>query len=374
MLSNLKEFIMKKDDKSVNDDFLPDILMKSNHEDLCTFAKSGVGSRYLQTLVTEKNKALCRKLLEAILSNGNPNTLSLMNNPMSCYLIEKIIQLNQEVIPPPIQNDLSHFIISNLSRLSLSPYGYHVVIAAVKNFSVEHRKLLILELENSVLLFSLIKSQYGTFVAQACVPFFSRRTVISIVNSLLGHAANIGRHEFATYFIQKFIDIWGPFPVTNLLAEHVMRHLRPLVQDIHGTFVVQSLLKARNGDTNIMVMAMKWIVKNLQAVVKSKPSVHVVLCMLHLLKDRPANSVPVEVRDVIGDLVKKLKEPISSAQPLLIKIACQEDAKPIVFILHNLLQKIDRSMEKKMDEVLIKHKKLLMKDSCGKELVTLISE
>ena len=43
-------------------------------------------------------------------------------------------------------------------------YGYHVVTAIIKHLGLHQREVFIFMLENPVMLISLLKSNYGTFL------------------------------------------------------------------------------------------------------------------------------------------------------------------------------------------------------------------
>merc|ERR1719508_50510 len=100
----------------------PSLLLMATDEDLCTFARSGAGSRYLQSLVSPENKKLCEKMVSSILSS---NPLRMMTNPVSCYLVKKLLGYLY-ILPKSQQSDLLTPIMSNFTRLSLSEYGYLV--------------------------------------------------------------------------------------------------------------------------------------------------------------------------------------------------------------------------------------------------------
>ena len=65
-------------------------------------------------------------------------------------------------------------------------HGYHVVTAIIKHLGLHQREVFIFIMENPIMLISFLKSKYGTFVAQACLPFLQARTIIAVLNTLLG--------------------------------------------------------------------------------------------------------------------------------------------------------------------------------------------
>ena len=50
----------------------PSLLFSLNSEELCKFARSGEGSRFLQRLVSPSNTKLCHKMLELLLALATP--------------------------------------------------------------------------------------------------------------------------------------------------------------------------------------------------------------------------------------------------------------------------------------------------------------
>merc|ERR1719186_1980958 len=294
----------------------PSLLLMATDEDLCTFARSGAGSRFLQSLVSPENKKLCEKMVSSILSS---NPLRMMTNPVSCYLVKKLLGYLY-ILPKSQQSELLDPIMSNFTRLSLSAYGYHVVETAITILGPEQREFFILELENKVTLLSLLKNKYGTFVAQACVPHLLPRTVTALVNSLLGHVVELGCNYFATFFIQQFLAKWGQSTTLNLLAEDILCHLRPMVHHPHGTRVVQALVKCRT-DYQHLAMVTQWLVTHMQAVYKDKPAVHTLRCVMHLVSENTLENKESQWSKLLDQLVEKLIATVQQSRPLLIQAA-----------------------------------------------------
>ena len=98
-------------------------------------------------------------------------------------------------------------------------------------------------LENKSLLLGMIKSPYGTFVSQACVPLFESTTISFVVNSLLGHTVCLSQNATASYFIQTFLKHWGNLELVNLFIDDILRHLREIagmqIAIFHFSFTVR---------------------------------------------------------------------------------------------------------------------------------------
>jgi len=342
----------------------PSILLAAGDEDLCLIARSGVGSRYLQSLVSPDNRKLCEKMVSAIM---NTNPLRMMTNPASCFLVKKLVSFIH-ILPKFQQDDLLAHIESNFSKLSLSAYGYHVVLAIVTYLGEEYRKPFILKLENRVMLISLVKSKFGTFIAQACVPCMQERTIISVVNTLLGHVVELGCHPSATFFIQHFLVSWGTTKSFDLLVEHILRHLRQLVHNPHGHYVIQSLMNTRP-DIQLITIITKWFVRNMMACYKDKHAVQVIRCLLYHVGVQMVKDKDTKWSKVLDMMMNKLIEVVEDGRPLLIQAACHPMGHLVVMGLVKMLMKMETVMKKKTLEVITMYRATLSSDPVGNVIV-----
>jgi len=341
----------------------PSLLLAAGSEDFCLIARSGAGSRYLQTLVSLENKKLCEKMVSAVLST---NPLRMMTNPASCFLIQKLLSFIH-ILPQSQQSNLVDSISVNFSKLSLSAYGYHVVMAIIKHLE-EHRKPLILKLENPVLLISLLKSKYGTFIAQACVPYMQFRTIISVVNTLLGHVVELGNHPSGTFFVQKFLTTWGLSKNLDLLVENILRHLRELVHHPHGHYVVQSLINSRS-DLATLSHVTNWMMVNMRAVYKDKPAVQVLRCLLFLVSVEMRKGKVMQWEQVLDMLVDKLITTEEHGKPLLIQAACHPLGHLVVVGLVRMVMQVGPNTKRKMLEMISRFRASLVSDIFGEVVV-----
>eukprot|EP00092_Neocalanus_flemingeri_P041732 GFUD01045453.1.p1 GENE.GFUD01045453.1~~GFUD01045453.1.p1 ORF type:complete len:1159 (+),score=333.30 GFUD01045453.1:24-3479(+) len=340
----------------------PSLLLLATDEDLCTFARSGAGSRYLQTLVSPENKKLCEKMVSSILAS---NPLRMMTNPVGCYLVQKILGYFY-ILPKSQQFELLAPIISNFSRLSLNAYGYHVVLTAITHLGPEQRECFILELENYVTLLSLLKSKFGTFVAQACVPHLPPRTVTALVNSLLGHVVELACLPQGSFFLQQFVSQWGHSSTLDFLAEDILRHLRPLVHHSSGTYVVQALVKSRT-DYHHLALVTQWMVNNMEAVYKDKPAVHAIRCVIYLLAEKIKEDVESQCQwsKLLDQIVVKMTVSVQQSRPLIIHAACHPEGHLLVRDLTKLEKKMGRDVRKRMVEMMMTYRTVLVADMYG---------
>jgi len=342
----------------------PSILLVAGHEDLCLIARSGVGSRYLQNLVSPENKKLCEKMVSSIMTT---NPFRMMTNPASCFLVEKLVNFSH-ILPKEEQAALAAFVDENFSKLSLNAYGYHVVLAIVTHFRDEYKQHLIIKLENPVMLISLVKSKYGTFIAQACVPCMQERTVISVANTMLGHVVELGCHSSGTFFVQKFLTTWGGVSRNlDLVVEHILRHLRDFVHNPKGHYVIQSLMNVR-ADTRYINIITKWLATNIMACYKDKYAVQVIRCLMYIVslhrKDKDT-----EWNNVLDILVVKMMETLEDDKPLLIKAACHPVGHIVVVGLVRMLMSLQECTRMNMLKMMTKYRVHLSDDSFGEIVV-----
>jgi len=356
----------KNEDERVKVDMqalTPSILLVAGNEDICLIARSGVGSRYLQTLVSPENKKLCEKMVSSIMAT---NPLRMMTNPASCFLVEKLVNFSH-ILPKEEQDALAAFVDENFSKLSLDAYAYHVVLAIVTHFRDEYKQHLILKLENPVMLISLVKSKYGTFIAQACVTCMQERTVISVANTMLGHVVELGCHTSGTFFVQKFLITWGVSRNLDLVVEHILRHLRDFVHNPKGHYVIQSLMNVRT-DTQHMNIITKWLATNIMASYKDKYAVQVIRCLMYIVslhrKDKDT-----EWNNVLDTLVVMMMETLEDDKPLLIKAACHPMGHIVVVGLVRMLMSLQTGTRMNMLEMMTKYRVHLSDDSFGEIVV-----
>jgi len=339
----------------------PSLLLRADDVDLCTFARTGAGSRFLQSLVSQGNKKLCEKIVSSILST---NSLRMMTNPVSCFLVQKMMGYLY-ILPESQQADLLDQIRLNFSKLSLSPYGYHVVKAAIVHLGWKQREAFILELENKTMLLSLLKSKYGTFIAQACIPYFQSRTVTFLVNSLVGHVVELSCHPSATYFIQQLLTQWGQSSLMDMLDDDILRHIRDLVHHPQGAYVVQALLRVR-GDYAHLALLTEWIVSNIQAVYKDKTAIQVVRCVVYLLSDKTAGKRNGHGSKLLNTIIERmLQSDEQQNRPHLIQAACHREGCVLVTGLIKVVMRLDMAVWRRMQAMISSYRAALMADTNG---------
>jgi len=338
----------------------PSLILSAEEDDLCTFARTGAGSRYLQSLVSPENKKLCEKVVHSILST---NPLRMMTNPVACFLVQKIVGYSY-ILPNSQQVDLFAQIRSNFSKLSISAYGYHVVKAAINHLGLEEREELLLELENKTMLLSLLKNKYGTFVAQACVPYLQTRTVTYLVNNLLGHVVELSCHPSATYFIQQFLAQWGQSSILDMLEEDILRHMCDLAHHPQGAYVVQTLLKVR-GDYTHLALVTQWVASNMQAMYRNKPVVQVVRFILYLIAEKSVKKKETQWNKLLDNIVEKMLESDDHGRPHLIQAATHSEGYMLVMGVTKWVTRLDMLVGRRLLDMLGTYRTVLMANTQG---------
>lgn len=345
----------------------PSSLLLASNDAICIFARTGAGSRYLQSLIVEDNKKLCEKIMVAVLSSNNSR---MMTNPVACFMVQKLVSL-YPMFSSALKSDFIDIIAKDFSSLSLSPYGYHVLLTTFDKIDSMQQDMFVQKLENSVLLFSLIKSKYGSFVAQALLSHLKPRTIISLNNSLLGHSVHLGCHPSATYFVQRFLAKWGHDSNVDFLVEHILRHIRPLVHNEHGTFVVQALLTCRP-DFHHIGLLIKWMISNIEAVYKDKPAVQALKCAVNLIKLKAIKEQTSKWINLLSVLTNKLMGTVVRGKPILILAACDEVGHHLLIALLKVFSILDIDVGRFARGMLRSHENVLKANNYGKVVIKLI--
>jgi len=242
----------------------PSMIFSADPEDFCKFARSGNGSRFLQSLVSQSNSKLCHNMLSLLLSSSD--SVRMMTNAKACFLFQKLL-MHLYLFPPDQQEQFLDTIDQNFSWLSTNEFGYHIATTALTHLGLEHGRRFAIKMENKTLLLGLIKSKFGTFVAQSCVPLLETTTINFVVNSLLGHMVGLSSNQSGSFFIQSFLAHWAQHPSLDLLVEDITKHLRCIVHHNFGVHTVETLVKSRN-DFSTLSKIVDWFVINIEPVYK----------------------------------------------------------------------------------------------------------
>jgi len=299
-------------------------------------------------------------MIHSILST---NPLRVMTNPVACFLVQKLLGYLY-ILPQSQQDEFLAQIRLNFFKLSLSAYGYHVVKTAINHLGLEERDALILELENKTMLLSLLKNKYGTFVAQACVPYFQPRTVTYLVNNLLGHVVELSCHPSATFFIQQFLAQWGQSSILDMFEEDILRHMPDLVHHPRGAYVVQTLLKVR-GDYAHLALVTQWVVSHMQAMYRNKPAVQVMRFIMYLLSEKTVKKKENQWSKLLENLVEKMLELDDQGRPHLIQAASHSEGCMLVTGMTNVVMRTDMKVGRRLLEMLGTYRAVLMANTNG---------
>ena len=247
----------------------PSMVFSSDPEEFCQLARSGKGSRFLQSLISASNTRLCQNMLSLLLSSSS--TLRMMTNAKSCFIFKKLL-MNLYILKPEQQEALIQQVDVNFGRLSTDQFGYHVAMTAVTHLGQEWSNKFVQKIENKSLLLGMIKSPFGTFVAQACVPLFPPSTVNFVVNSLVGHVVTLSNTDHSCYFLQTFLQHWGHSTSVNFIIDDFTKHLQGFVRNPKGIYTFETLVNVRK-DIETLSKIVDWFLVSIEAVYKNKAEV-----------------------------------------------------------------------------------------------------
>merc|ERR1719186_982459 len=182
---------------------------------LATMARTGRGSRYLQSLLVTTPASIPQ-----IFSELMADAVSAMTHPKACFVVQKLLDVSDSTALVQIVQ----VVAQNFSQLSLNQFGCHVVQKALS--VAPNPSVLVIQLEKYHVLMNLLHSPHGTHVAQACIPLLPPRTKAFIVNVVRGQVVNIGRNQHGTYFLQKMVE-GNSMDGTgvNIIVEEILLHV-----------------------------------------------------------------------------------------------------------------------------------------------------
>ena len=334
-------------------------------EDFASFARTGAGSRLLQSFVSPHNRKVCQAMVDKILS-CEAGPLKMMTNARACFLLQKIFD-HLFVLEETQRSQLTDLVLNNFSRLSLDRFGYQVVLAAVRK--VGRDSALTKILENKSLLFRLLKDPKGTFVAQACVEQpLAASTVSFLVNSLVGHLVELANHKHASFFLQTFIKHWAQSALVDFMVEDVLRHLREIIHHPQGVHTVQSLLQARPDYQTANSLA-DWVIRNLEAVYNDNTAVFAAKHLISTISAKLGRSKYSEDccwRLLLDKLVYSLMAGTNSrGRNHFISASCTAPGNRLVMKLLKVCRNLSPSVRNKLYELITSYRTILAADNIG---------
>lgn len=352
----------------------PSMIFSADPEDFCKFARSGNGSRFLQSLVSPSNTKLCHNMLSLLLSSGD--TTRMMTNAKSSFLFQKLL-MHLYIFPIDQQEQFLDVIEQNFSWLSTNEFGYHIANTAITHLGLEHGRRFASKMENKTLLLGLTKSQYGTFVAQSCVPLFETTTINFVVNSLLGHMVGLSNNKSGSYFIQSFLTHWAHHPSLDLLVEDITKHLRCIVHHNFGVHTVQTLVKARSNDYATIMKIVDWFVLNIEPVYKdpSDISSRALITTIKTIKERFLETGNSKWKELVDKLLFKiLVGSNSDGRSHLVAASCHRSGHKIVASLAAASKAgcVSDSVRTNLVQTLLSYRTVLNADSIGCQILKMI--
>ena len=354
-------------DKVVSSVISPGQVMDCLTADFCRFARTGAGSRVLQTYVAPNNRKLCQKMVEHIL-NSDVGVVKMMTNAKSCFLLRKIFE-NLYMIPEAQRDQLTSIVLENFSHLSLDSHGYHVVSMAVTKLGLKTTSWYAKLLENKSHLFQLLKNPHGTFVVQTMCSNMPKSTVTFMVNTLLGHVVELSNNQHASFFIQKFLQHWGQSSALDFVVENILKHQRELVHNSRGVHTIQMLLKVRS-DLKTVSSVTEWMITNIEAVYKHKTAVFAARQLVSTLCENIEHSTDVTWTQLLDKLVYKLIAGTNSrGRNHFLAAACSDSGSPLMIKLIRVSQHLSASVRTNFLNMISSSGKVLQADSNGRSVL-----
>jgi len=323
---------------------------------LATMARTGRGSRYLQSLLVTTPASIPQ-----IFGEMMADAVSTMTHPKACFVVQKLLEVANLVMI----NQMVQVITDNFTFLSLNPYGCHVVQKALT--ISPNPLMMVIQLENYRDLMTMLRSPHGTHVAQACLPLLPPRTYTFIINAVRGQVVDLGSDQHGTYFLQKMVDIGASLGEgidgnnTSIIVMEILKQVGSLAHNQNGTWLVQSVLKC--GDVAVGRLA-HWVLANLLAIYKSQPAMFLALALVQKLREKCKMSQ--SWASLLGELVIAMVDHQVAGRPLLVAAAlhqighllAREVARQVTYLGHGRAR--DRVVE-----VVTRYKDILRSNSYG---------
>ena len=340
----------------------PSMVFTSAPEEFCQFARSGAGSRFLQSLVAPHNTKLCHRMLDLLLSSDS--NIRMMTNAKSSFIFQKLLK-HLDIFPPAQQERLLTEIETLFSWLACDQFGYKVALTAVNDLGPEHRIRFVAVLENKPLLLGVVKNPHGTFVAQACIPHFTTSTINFVVNCLLGHTVGLCQNKQGAFFIEKFISSWGHLPALNLFAEDIINHLRGVVHCASGWNVIKSLLKIRDSHKTLSKVV-DWVLSQFEAVYKDKIAVRVADFTIAKLVEKVKKTKDLQWTELLDKIVFKLLiGQNSEGRANIVTASCHPTGHVMVLTLVRNSKSLSTSVRSNLMTTISSYRTVLSADNTG---------
>jgi len=319
------------------------------------------GSRYLQSVIPGLTQREIHNLQTELMASG----VSAMNHPKATFVVQKLIEVaDSRSMEMFVDKVTKHF-----SWVACHPAGSRVVQKCTLMSSPDLQTRIFTNIQDSRSLIMLAKNKYGTRVVQTCLPLMPAKIVKIIADSFLGHMVDLGRHPFATYFVQQLVDLQARHQVgSNLLVDEICQNIHLLAFDKFGTFLVQTLVSATS-PSPVLQLVSSWTLSNLSSLYVSQPAVFLAIAVFRRLAALATNSPPAPGEDwskLLAEFVASLTELEVEGRPLLITQAIHSQghllAKEVVLQMANLS---DVTTKNRVLHTLAKYAIVLKADSFG---------
>mgnify|MGYP001402736292 CR=1 FL=1 len=344
----------------------PSMVFTSTSDEFCQFARSGAGSRFLQSLVAPHNTKLCQRMLDLLLSSDS--NLRMMTNAKSSFIIRKLL-MHLDIFPPAQQERFLAEIETLFSWLACDKFGYHIALIAVNDLGPVQRTRFLNVLENKPFLLGVIKNPHGTFVAQACIPHFTTSTINFVVNCLLGHSVGLCQNKQGAFFIEKFLSSWGHLTALNLFVEDIINHLRGLAHCVSGWNVIKTLLKIRDSYTTLSKVV-DWVLLQIEAVYKDNIAIRVADLAISKLNEKVKKTKELQWTELLDKIVFKLLiGQNSEGRAHIVTASCHPTGNVMVMTLIKNSRNLSSSVRTNLMTTISSYRTVLSADHTGCQVV-----
>lgn len=201
-------------------------------------AKEKTASYFLQMVVDEGREEDMHSIFEALLPCVSRLSMDQFGNYLVKRFIGKCSDEQREALAQELKTDVL--------KLSNDKHGCRVIQKAVEVMKPEQQIAVVNELKSDVI--GNIKSMHGNHVIQKCVEHMLPEHICFIVEAIDSNVELMAAHMYGCRVVQRLLERIpkeqgdGRLMLERML-DTLMKHLRKLMKDQHGNYVVQCILK-----------------------------------------------------------------------------------------------------------------------------------
>ena len=228
--------------------------LKKIENSIVKFSCDSVGTYPIQTIIENLNSNIEKFIVINAIKN---HVEELANDPFGCHVLEKLLNyVEEENI-----SFLYSFISNNFLELANNSNGICLVkkILSFTNKKNLHEKIKQFVIDNA---YELIRHQYGNFVIQGIVEFWSDYK--EIMNLYKNNFINLSLEKYASNVIERFIEK-DEDALNEFIGEIIKSNkIYDIMKSSFGNYVIQKIIKlAKNENKNKIVFCAAKNINNL---------------------------------------------------------------------------------------------------------------